>query len=66
LPFDYLPRETAVQEIVRDCCNSIWNCLTTTEMPKKTEDNWMNVANYFVEECNSQLALVLWMGNTLE
>jgi len=47
LPFDYLPGETTVQEIVRDCCNSIWNCLTTTEMPEKTEDNWMNVANYF-------------------
>jgi hypothetical protein len=26
---------------------TIWNCLTTTEMPEKTEDNWMNVANYF-------------------
>jgi len=21
--------------------------LTTTEMPEKTEDNWMNVVNYF-------------------
>jgi hypothetical protein len=47
LPFEYLPGETTVQEIVRDLCNSIWNCLKTTEMPEKTKDNWMNIANDF-------------------
>jgi hypothetical protein len=33
LHFDYFLGEKTVREIVRDCCNSIWNCLKATEMP---------------------------------
>ena len=29
-----MPEQT---EIVKDCCNSIWNCLKATEMPEQTE-----------------------------
>jgi hypothetical protein len=45
LHFEYLLGETTVREIVRDCCDSIWNCLKATEMPEKTEYVWKNIAN---------------------
>ena len=38
---------TTVWEIVKDCCNSIWNCMKATKMPEKMEDNWVNIANDF-------------------
>jgi len=47
LHFEYLLGETTVWEIVKDCCNSIWNFLKATEMPEKTENDWVNIANDF-------------------
>jgi hypothetical protein len=47
LHFEYLLGETAVREIVKDCCSSSWNCQKATEMPEKTENDWVNIANYF-------------------
>ena len=47
--FEYLVGETTVCEIFRDCCDSTWDCLKTTEMPEKTEDDWMNISNDFYQ-----------------
>jgi len=43
LHFEYLIGETTIWEIVREC----WNCPKATEMPEKTEDDWVNIANDF-------------------
>jgi len=43
LHVEYLLGETTVREIVRDCCNIIWNCLKATQMSEKTNDNWLNI-----------------------
>jgi len=45
--FEYFLGETTVREIVKDCFNSMWNCLKATEMPEKTENDWVNIANDF-------------------
>jgi len=66
LHVEYLLGETTVQEIVRDCCNSIWKCLKATEMPEKMEDYWVNTAKDFYQRTQFPTALVLWMGNMLE
>jgi hypothetical protein len=50
LRFQYLLGETAVCEIVRDCCDSIWNCVKATELPKKSEEYWVNIANDFLSK----------------
>jgi hypothetical protein len=47
LHFEYPLGETTVREIVKDCCNSVWNCLRAREMPEKTENDWVNIANDF-------------------
>jgi hypothetical protein len=47
LHFESLLGETTVREIVKDCWNSIWNCLKATEMPENTENDWLNIANDF-------------------
>ena len=33
--------------MVKDCCSSIWNCLKATEIPEKTKNDWVNIANDF-------------------
>jgi hypothetical protein len=35
LHFEYLLGETTVWEIVKNCCNGIWNCMKATKMPEK-------------------------------
>jgi hypothetical protein len=49
LHFKYLLGETTVREIVRDCCDSTWNCLQTKETSELTEDDLKNIANDFYQ-----------------
>jgi hypothetical protein len=62
LQFEYFLGEMTVCEIVRDCCNSIWNGLITTEMPEKTKHDWMNITNEFYQ----RMQFPNCMGNTFE
>jgi hypothetical protein len=66
LHFEYLLGETTVQEIVRDCCNSIWKCLKAKEMPEKKADYWVNIAYDFYRRTQFPTALVLWMGKNIQ
>jgi hypothetical protein len=65
LHFEYLLEETTVCEVVRGCCDSIWNCLKKTGMPEKTEDDWMNIANDFDQRAQFPNT-ALWLENTFE
>jgi hypothetical protein len=47
LHFEHLLGETAVREIVKVCCKGIWNCLKATDIPEKTEDDWVSIDKDF-------------------
>jgi hypothetical protein len=49
LNFEYLLEETTVREIVKFRCYNIWNGLEATEMPEKTENDWVNIADVFYQ-----------------
>ena len=56
--FEYFLGETTV----RDCFNSIWNCLKGTEMPEKTEDDLVDTAHDF----HGRTQFPNYMGNTFD
>ncbi|XP_037869966.2 uncharacterized protein LOC119629131 [Bombyx mori] len=49
LYFEYLIGTTTLSEIIEHTCKSLWICLQPTYMPEKTEEDWINIANFYFE-----------------
>ena len=52
LHYEYLLGATTVREIVRDTCDTIWECLKPAYMSARDKNDWIRTADEFYERTN--------------